>query len=108
MSFYAEQFGLADDMPVPADFNNDNIEDIAVFRPSGGDWYGHFSDNTFHGIHWGQMGDVPVPADYDGDGEDDIAIYRDGTWYIDKSRDGGYAEVFGLSSDVPIPKKYIP
>jgi hypothetical protein len=51
---------------------------------------------------------VPVPGDYDGDNEDDVAIYRDGTWFINKSRDGSYAEAFGLSSDTPIPKKYIP
>ena len=73
-----------------------------------GNWYVHFSNGTFGGLHWGQAGDVPVPGDYDGDNEDDVAIYRDGTWFINKSRDGSYAEAFGLSSDTPIPKKYIP
>lgn len=102
------QFGLADDMPVPADYNHDNIEDIAVFRPSAGDWYVHLSNGQFGGKHFGQMGDVPVPGDYDGDGEDDVAVYRDGLWYIDQSTAGFYAEGFGLSTDVPIEKKYIP
>ena len=108
MSFQAEQFGLADDMPVPADYNHDQKQDVAVFRPSAGDWYAHFSDGTYGGVHWGAMGDVPVPADYDGDGEDDVAVYRDGIWFIDKSTDGSYAEGFGLPTDIPIPKKYIP
>jgi len=108
LSFQAEQFGLADDMPVPADYNHDNIEDIAVFRPSAGDWYVHLSNGEYGGMHWGQMGDVPVPGDYDGDGEDDIAVYRDGIWFINESTAGSYAEGFGLASDIPIPKKYIP
>lgn len=107
-NFVAEQFGIAEDQPVPADYNHDNLEDIAVFRPSVGNWYVHLSNGTFGGIHWGQAGDVPVPGDYDGDNEDDVAVYRDGTWFINKSRDGSYAEQFGLSSDIPIPKKYIP
>ncbi len=108
-AFYAEQFGFGTDMPVPADYDGDNKIDIAVFRPSDGNWYVHNSiGGTFTGFHWGQSGDVPVPADYDGDNKDDFAIYRSGTWYVNQSTSGLLALPFGLSSDIPIPKKYIP
>jgi len=62
----------------------------------------------FTGIHWGQAGDVPVPGDYDGDGRNDTAVFREGTWFVNRSTAGSIAVPFGLSSDIPIPKKYIP
>jgi hypothetical protein len=106
---YSEQFGFVTDMPVPADYDGDNKIDIAVFRPSDGNWYVHNSlGGTFTGFHWGQSGDVPVPADYDGDNRDDFAIYRSGTWYVNQSTSGLMASPFGLSTDIPVPKKYIP
>jgi len=108
-AFYGEVFGLDADIPAPADYDGDNHDDIAVFRPSDSNWYFHFSGNgQYAGVHWGQAGDVPVPGDYDGENHDDIAVYRDGVWYIDASGVGPYAAQFGLSSDIPIPKMYIP
>ncbi len=108
-NFYAEQFGLASDMPVPADFDGDNMTDIAVFRPSDGNWYVHNSTNgQFAATHWGQNGDVPVPGDYNGDGKDDVGVFRSGIWYIHPATSGDITLQFGLSSDIPIPKKYIP
>ncbi|MFN0277332.1 MAG: M36 family metallopeptidase [Pyrinomonadaceae bacterium] len=108
-AFYAEQFGLASDMPVPADYDGDSKIDIAVFRASDGDWYFHYSGNgNVSGLHWGQSGDVPVPGDYDGDNKDDTAVYRNGIWFILPSGGFDYNFQFGLSSDIPILKKYIP
>ena len=105
----AEQFGIDTDIPVHGDYDGDNLEDIAAFRPSEGNWYFHLSGNgAFTGIHWGQEGDVPVPADYDGDNLDDVAVYRDGTWYINNTMAGSSTFPFGLSSDTPIPRKYLP
>ncbi len=108
-AFSAETFGLSNDMPVPADYDGDNKTDIAVFRPSDGNWYVHNSSNSqFTTIHWGQSGDVPVPGDYDADGKDDVGVFRGGIWYIHPTTAGDITLQFGVSADIPIPKKYIP
>ena len=108
-SFVGVNFGLGTDLPVPADFDGDNRTDIAVFRPSEGNWYWlNSSDGQPVGIHFGQAGDIPVPGDFDGDGKDDQAVYRDGAWYLNQSTAGFMSKAFGIPTDIPIPKKYIP
>jgi spore coat protein A len=80
-----------------------------VFRPSDGMWYilkSSDGGNSFS--HFGINGDVPVPGDYDGDGKADLAVYRDGTWYINGSTTGFSAQVFGSSTDKPVPAAYRP
>jgi hypothetical protein len=108
-SYTGEQFGIDSDIAVHGDYDGDNREDIAVFRPADGNWYFHLSGNgQFSGVHFGQNGDIPVPADYDGDNLDDVAVFRDGTWYIDNTMTGFTAVPFGVAGDKPIPRAYLP
>ncbi|MBA3335670.1 MAG: VCBS repeat-containing protein [Acidobacteria bacterium] len=100
-------FGAATDIPMPADFTGDGRAEVAVFRPSDGGWYIYnMVNNQFNAVQFGQVGDVPVAADYDGDGKDDIAVYRNGTWYLQRSRDGFTGIAFGQSGDKPVPADY--
>lgn len=79
-------WGNSADIPVPGDYDGDGIKDIAVFRPSTGEW---FIIPSTHGVSsywaavWGQAGDVPVPGNYGG-GHDQMAVWRPSTgeWMI--------------------------
>ena len=60
-NFTAVQWGIASDIPAPADFDGDGKADVAVFRA--GTWYILVSGtNSLRVQPWGTAGDVPVPA----------------------------------------------
>jgi hypothetical protein len=86
-----------------ADFNRDWTTDIAVYRPSNGNWY--IQGREY--VSWGRTGDLPVPGDYDRDGLADIAVYRpsNGKWYIN-FYDEPQAYRWGKPGDVPVPCDY--
>ena len=92
------------------DFDGDGRSDVAVFRPSVGDWYRIDSSNgAFVQQHFGQAGDRPVPADFDGDGKTDIAVFRpaDSSWYVLNSSDGTFSSTqFGVAEDLPVTEDY--
>lgn len=96
-----------------SDYNLDGKTDLAVFRPSNGNWYFTlFNPGQFGVINWGISTDQPVPGDYDGDGRTDTAVTRTGidnkkTWYIRQSKTGALMVVqWGLGDDVAVPGDY--
>ena len=78
--FAVSGFGDPSDIPMPGDYNGDGVTDIAVYRPTSGQW---FVRNQF-AVSFGDPGDIPVPADYNGDGKMDVAVYRlsTGQWFV--------------------------
>jgi uncharacterized repeat protein (TIGR03803 family) len=62
-SYY--QWGLPGDVPISADFDGDGMTDLAVFRPSTGEWFIRYSSQnydigSFVVYQWGLPGDALV------------------------------------------------
>jgi len=111
------QHGLGD-VPVPADYDGDAQQDVAVYRTSTGEWFilGSVAGSPY--FRFGSAGsdgleDIPVPADFDGDGRADLVIYRawTGQWFVSGSLGEPVEVHFGAPSatgfgDLPVPDDY--
>lgn len=111
-------WGIATDTYIPADFDGDAKDDVAVWRPgSPGRFYIiRSSSQTFIVEDFGQTGDDPtVSGDYTGDNKDDLAVYRAGAtpgtnsfWYYRSigSTSGFQTVEWGQNGDFPAPGDY--
>ena len=82
------QTALLDNISAPVNFDGDGFANLAVWRPSRGNYHvirSRLDSCTAigvqqHGpgcmIQWGLSGDVPVPGDYSVDGQSDLTAWR--------------------------------
>ena len=94
----------------PFDFDGDHKTDVAVFRPTGGEWWiNRSSTGVTYATQFGAGTDKLAPADYTGDGKTDASFWRPSTgeWYVLRSDDNTFfAYLFGAAGDVPAPADY--
>jgi subtilisin-like proprotein convertase family protein len=115
----AADWGLASDFFISEDFDNDNKDDIAVWRPGAATVAAFYILNsatqTARVEAFGQTGDDPtVVDDYNNNGSADLAVYRAGanagdpsTWYVRTTPNGAVNFIpWGQNGDFPAPGDY--
>lgn len=111
---YVFSWGVPGDVPVPGDFDGDFVLDLAIWRPTTGEWWvAETATGAVQVQQWGLDGDIPLVADWSGDGVSDFGIYRPNgsLWGVlensDHDDDGlndGLNEIvqWGLAGDIPV------
>jgi hypothetical protein len=81
---------------------------LAVFRPSTGEWFIRADDGTVTSISFGAPDDVPVGRDYLGQGRAQLALFRPSTreWFIRPESGPVVNTQFGGPDDRPVPADY--
>lgn len=111
----ADTLGQTGDLQVSGNFLGTREAEIAVFRPSTGEWLIKTLPTSpqpgqLLTVVWGIAGDIPVQEDYDGDCITDIAIFRpsSGDWWVRFSSNPQAYVVFhwGQAGDIPVPADY--
>ncbi|WP_345432198.1 VCBS repeat-containing protein [Actinoallomurus vinaceus] len=92
-----QSFGVSfpADFGVEADYDGDQRNDAAVWRPDGGVWFiAPAAGGPVRIERLGEPQDHPAPADYDRDGKADLAVWRPttGRWYLQPSSGGPVQE----------------
>ena len=92
---------------IRGDFDNAfaPASDLAVWRPSSGNWYVQGGAT----IQFGASTDIPAPGDFDGDGKTDTVVFRPSTgiWHVRNSSNGAYYGVqWGVATDIPVVRDY--
>ncbi len=99
-----DHYGLASDVPLMADINNDGITDRVVFRS--GEWIADYDMDGSVDLrdHYGAASDIPLIWDFDEDGIPDRAVFRNGQWIFDYGPDGDVdrRDLFGMPGDIPL------
>ena len=113
------EWGLSTDVFFAEDFDGDQKDDIAVWRPDAATLAAFYILNssgfTVRVEAFGQINDDPtVVGDYDGDEKADLAVYRDGAlpgqqsyWYYRTVENGPVTiRAWGQHGDQPVPGDY--
>ncbi len=111
--FESVQFGLANDILVPGDYNDDWVTDLAVVRPNANGFFEwHYLPSGFPPATnwvssvWGVAAtDVITQGDYDGDGRTELSVWRPGspgTFYHRSLASGAFTvKQYGEIGDLP-------
>ena len=110
-SFWYGCFGLAGDIPLLGDIDNNGVVDLVIYNQASGWWYvaNENHDGTIDmakSFLWGHSaGGLPIIDDIRGDGASDAAVLKnDGMWLVSKRGHTGtdYGFMYGIPGDVPV------
>ncbi len=102
-------YGIPGDTPLLGDWDCDDLDTVAMYRPSSGFVYLRNSNDfgvADEDFYYGIPDDVPIAGDWDGDGCDTLAIFRpaEGRLYVSNSlgtRPADFSFLYGNRGDRP-------